>query len=597
MLVLSVFFALCLNSALGASKPADKLLPKSTLAVISFKDLKATNAAYANAPSSKLFADPALQPFFKKAGDAITTHILDPIKEETSIDLMEIGELSEGQLTLAIIPGENILESIPALVVLSDTGSKKSKAVALLDKIKGELAKNDVNVNNIRIQGSSFIEIPIPQEDRPEDFPKKGLEAVYFGISDTLLVLGTDKDVVDQIAVSNKGGTPPSLSQNTSYRTVARSMNPKADSYGWINFEPLINLIPALIGNGPAPQEGGPDPLTVFKALGITGLKGASFHSLREKNGEYSELTLHVPKSERSGIFNIFAGKNKPSGPLPNLPANVASFSRSRMDLKESWKGIETMLTKISPEMGGLMQFMMAGIGKDKDKNYDFKRDFIGNLGDDIITVVLPAEGNTLEDIAMQPQMFMIGSSSADKLLYSMKILSSMVPNLEVKSTDFLGKRILSADLPSPDGSQMGIYMTSSKGYLTITQNRGLLEQVIRGKGGKPNQIINSKAYRTAVDKVGGTGTGLFGFEDPAKTIGPFLSAVKGEPELFQEIIDNVTSNITLNPEAENDTWFDLDLLPDADQIGKYLGITVYSGSLDNDGYKMKMYAPDPEGL
>ena len=249
--------------------------------------------------------------------------------------------------------------------------------------------------------------------------------------------------------------------------------------------------------------------------------------------------------------------------------------------------------------MGGLMQFMMAGIGKDQDKNYDFKRDFIGNLGDDLIMVVQPPEGNSLEDIAQQPQLFMISSSDPNKLLYSVKVLSSMVPDLEVKVTDFLGKRLLSADLSGPDGQSIGIYAAANKGYLSISQNKALLESTIRGGDSKQNEVFSSRAYRMAVDKVGGTSSGLFGFEDPSNTIGPFIEAVKGEPGLFQEIIDNVSETIAsvFNKEAESVSFIDLSLLPEVSAISKYLGISVYAGHIDNEGFKLKVYSPDPEGL
>lgn len=586
------------SNAYGAVKPAEKLLPENTIAVVSFKNLKALEAAYADAPSTKLMNDPALQPFLNKAEAAIKKNILEPINEKLSLDLAELGNLCEGQLTLAIVPSSKIIDAIPSFIILSDVGTKKDKAQALIKSVEAELKKNDVGFSNARIQGNSFIEIKIPQEGRPQDIPNKGLEAFYFGLSNSLLVIGTDKAIVDNIVVSNQGGTPPSLSQNAGFKTVARSFDPTFDSMGWLNFEPLIGLIPGFLQAQGGGGEG-PDPMVIFEALGISGLKGASFFSRREKKGEFTQLTLHVPKAERKGLFEIVLGDEKPAGPLPNLPANVASFSRSRLDLKNSFAGIEKLLTKISPEMGGLMQFMLAGIGKDKDKNYDFKRDFIGNLGDDLVTVVLPAKGESLEDIAMQPQLFMIGSSAPDKLLYSAKILSSLVPNLEVKSTDFLGKKILSADLPSPDGQELGLFMTSNDGYLSITQNRQLLEEIIRGKSSKSNKVLASPEYKAAVDKVGGTGTGLFGFEDPAKSLAPLISVVKNEPEMFQEIINNVTSSIAegLNEESEGESWFDLSLLPDASVIAKYLGVSVYAGHTDNDGLKLKLYAADPSGI
>ncbi len=598
LILLSSVVTLTLTNAIGAAKPAEKLLPENTMAVITFRDLSSMEKAYENAPFSKFMKDPALQPFLKKAEKSVKKNLLEPIEEKLALDLAELGNLCEGQLTFAIIPSPKIIDAIPTFVVLSDVGAKKGKAEALLQRFKSELKKNDVDFSNARIQGNSFIQIAIPEEGVTQQMPLKAPEAFYLGLSNSLLVMGTDKSVVDNIVISNQGGTPPSLSQNSAFRNVARTFQPNFDSMGWLNLEPLIGMVPGFLkGQGGGDQ--GPDPLVIFEALGISGLKGASFHSRRENNGEFTQLTLHVPKAERKGLFKIFIGDEKPAGPLPILPANVASFSRSRLDLKESFTGMEQLVTKMSPEMGGLMQFMLAGIGKDKDKNYDFKRDFIGNLGDDLVTVVLPTDGDSLESLAMQKQLFMIGSSAPDKLLYSAKILSSLIPNLEMKSTDFLGKKILSADLPSPAGQDFGLYMTSNKGYLVITQNRQLLEQIIRGRSSAPNKIASTSEFKAAVERVGGTGSGLFGFEDAAKSVEPIINIIKNEPEMFQEIIDNVTSSIadTLNEDSTGETWFDLSILPDASAIARYLGVSVYAGQIDNNGFNLKIFAADPSGL
>lgn len=581
----------------GATKPADGLLPEDTLAVITFKDIKALEKAYENAPSSKLMKDPALQPFIKNTTEKFQNHFLKPLQEKTSIDLVKTFGLAEGQLTFALTQGKDFGNQLPGFVILVDVGSKKNEASQLLDQLRGQLSKNEVTFSEKKIQGSSFVEIGIPEEILPDPLAGKGLSTVWFGQSQSLLIMGTDGAALEKIVISNQGGNPPSLSQNANFKASLSSIDGSADSMGWFNFDPIIGFAKGMIESVPAPKEG-PNPMAVFNALGINGLKAMSFYTRRESNGELNQFTLHVPKEQRQGIFAMLGGAAKPSGPLPFLPDEVASFSRSRLSLKDVFGGVEKMLAQISPEMSGLMTFMMAGIGKDQDKSYDFKRDFIGNLGDDIATIVLSAEGNDLEKIAQPPQMFLIGSSASDKLLYSAKILSGLVPNLEVQTNDFLGKKILSAELPTPDGSEMGIFITSHEGYLVVTQKRSMLEKFLRGNlGTGARKITGSSQFRRAVDKVGGTSTGLFGFDDPAKSLAPLITAVKNEPDLFQEIADNISGSISLTEEGAEESWIDFSLIPDASVITKYLEVTVYAGHLDNDGFKIKLYSPDPSGL
>ncbi len=583
------------SSRVEAAKPAEALLPDDTLALITVRDIARTNKAYQEAPFHKLLKDPALQPFLSKFNESCEKYFLKPLEEKFSLDLTKVGEMAEGQLTFALTPGAEFGKNIPGFLVMTDVGSKTADAEKFVTNIKSQLSRNEVQFVERRIQGSSLVEIGIPQDVIPDELQGKGLENIWVGLSKSLLLIATDQSALEKVIISNQGGNPPSLSQNSGFQSALRTMNGKMDSLGWFNMEPVLGFARKMIESTPAPEQG-PSPMAVLKATGLEGLKSMSFHTIRDPDGEFSQLTLHVPSSERSGIFEILSGSSKPSGPLPFLPEEVASFSRSRLDLKKAFSGVEKMISGISPEMGGLMTFMMAGIGKDQDKSFDFRRDFIGNLGDDLATIVMPAEGAELEAIAQQPQMFLIGSGGADKLLYSAKILSSMVPNLEVETTDFLGRKVLSANVASGEGIEMGLFMTSHDGYLMITQNRPMLEQILRGNVTGARKLTGSSAFRRAVDKVGGTGTGLFGFDDPEKSLGPLLGAIKNEPDLFQEIVDNITSSLSL-AEEEAESWIDLSLLPNADVIAKYLEVSVYAGLLDNDGFKMKIYTPDPEGL
>lgn len=125
-----------------------------------------------------------------------------------------------------------------------------------------------------------------------------------------------------------------------------------------------------------------------------------------------------------------------------------------------------------------------------------------------------------------------------------------------------------------------------------------MLEKFLRGNlGTGARKITGSSQFRRAVDKVGGTSTGLFGFDDPAKSLAPLITAVKNEPDLFQEIADNISGSISLTEEGAEESWIDFSLIPDASVITKYLEVTVYAGHLDNDGFKIKLYSPDPSGL
>jgi len=43
--------------------------------------------------------------------------------------------------------------------------------------------------------------------------------------------------------------------------------------------------------------------------------------------------------------------------------------------------------------------------------------------------------------------------------------------------------------------------------------------------------------------------------------------------------------------------WVDFSLLPSFDQVSKYFYITVWSGSVNSDGFSFKAFMPNPPGM
>ena len=67
--------------------------------------------------------------------------------------------------------------------------------------------------------------------------------------------------------------------------------------------------------------------------------------------------------------------------------------------------------------MAGLLQMMLSSAGKDKDPNFDLKKNLIGNLGDDFITYEKAPKSTKLEDLQKVPSLTLIGSPDPAGLL------------------------------------------------------------------------------------------------------------------------------------------------------------------------------------
>ena len=116
--------------------------------------------------------------------------------------------------------------------------------------------------------------------------------------------------------------------------------------------------------------------------------------------------------------------------------------------MKKGWATLEATLSKIEPSLAGMVQLMLGAAGKDKDPNFDLKKNLIENLGDDVIVYTKAPKANKAEELQNAPGLVLIGSPNPGQLLDAMRMLVSLVPGpvstAPVKEREFLGKKIYS---------------------------------------------------------------------------------------------------------------------------------------------------------
>ena len=96
-----------------------------------------------------------------------------------------------------------------------------------------------------------------------------------------------------------------------------------------------------------------------------------------------------------------------------------------------------------------------------------------------------------------------------------------------------------------------------------------------------------------AAQKVGGTGGGLFGYQNQGETLRSLFKTLNN--------LDSSNNPGGVNAAAvlpkELQDWLDFSLLPDFDAVSKYFYFSVYAGSTTADGLSFKAFAPRPPGL
>jgi hypothetical protein len=593
-------------SLAAAVPPASQLFPNGTVVLLSVADWAGAKATMSAAPLGQLWADPAMRPFREDVEKKVVAKFIGDLEKDLGIKADEYLPLLQGQLSFAVIRGDGNPanpDSRAGNVLVLDAKDKAPELKAKLEEARKKLtdAKKPLKLSKIRDQDFStvIIETKPPEGadkwDEDEKEPAKKIE-ITFGQVDSALVLGDSQPALEKVVARLTGGSVPTLSEVGAFQSSEAAMSfPQAVVYGWIHVAPIFDLLEGQLSKaGVGVAALGIEPRRAVEALGLRGLKSLAVAAQQNAEGARFDFGLAVPEAERAGLFKLLAVEAKECAPPPFVPADAVDFRRMRLNGPKTWANLETLLQQVSPQMGGMLQMSLGAIGKDKDTNFDFKKAFIGNLGDDFISYVKAPKGRSAEELASPPTLTLLGAVNAEELANGLKALSSLLPTGpdELKEREFNGKKITLLTLPSTDPKKKPtqLEIAPNGGYLATSDDPGLLEQFLRSSDGGGKSLRENAVMIESAQKVGGMGTGLFGFQDQRESLRGTWEAVRGGS--LNKPPGSVRSPAGNAPSA--DEFADFKLLPPFDQVAKYFGSQVYAGVWDSQGFQLRQFGPNP---
>jgi hypothetical protein len=121
-----------------------------------------------------------------------------------------------------------------------------------------------------------------------------------------------------------------------------------------------------------------------------------------------------------------------------------------------------------------------------------------------------------------------------------------------------------------------------------------MMEEYLRANDIRP--LREATGLAQAAEKVGGMGTGLFGFENQQEAMRVTFEALKKETASIEELLSGSPLGGRLDTEEDKKfkEWFDFTLLPNFNQISKYFGMAVWSGAVNTDGLTFRWFSPMP---
>jgi hypothetical protein len=620
-LLLVLFFAA--HASFAALPPAERLLPADTLAFLTVPDWSKAQTNFSNSSLGQLWADPSMKAFKDKFWEKFSTDTLKPLEKELDFKFSNFTSVARGQFTIAVTQNgwDGRSDKVPGIVWLVDTRDQSSQLKTNLAELRKRWTESGRKMRIDKIRDVEFTTVivdsqelgkslekvvpgPKPPVAKEESQPKKPVEWVI-GQSDSLLIVSDAAKDVEKVLALQSGASVPMLADQAAFAANAPMLR-DAQYFAWVNVKPIMSTLarrPEAKSEGESLLGAVPSMEKILNALGLSGVQTIGLNCAQKADGSSVNVSINVPENSRKGLFNILAVNAKDASPAPFVPADAVKFNRWRVDLQKAWTTIEAMLTEISPQYAGFSKLILDTAGKDKDPNFDFRKQLLGNLGDDVIKYQKAPRTSSVEDYDSPPAVTLVGAKNAEQLASSLKAIASIFPPSMVKynEREFLGRRVYSFAVPTPNADNARpLNYAASGGYVAFSTDVAALEEYLRSGEGNTKSLREFVGMNEAAQKVGGSANGYFSFENQNETARAALEAAKKNPKAAPALFG--TGQLSTLMGAGGDSkgitdWLDLSLLPSFDRISKYFGVNVSAINVSPTGIAFKMYSPTPPQL
>jgi len=617
---------------LAATPPPEKLLAVDAVAVFTIPEYAKAKSTWNQWPASLLWADPSMKPFKEKFMKKLQSELIEPLEKEFGIRFADYSGLAQGQVTLALTPNawNTDAPKEPGALFLLDSREKSGALKTNLAALKTKWVDGGKQVRAEKIRDIEFTVFIFKPDDLKKtlkkvfpdgneggesleppkpDKPDKNLELLV-GQSESLLVVGTSAKDIEKVLASQSGGGVSTLSEQPAFASSHNSLFRDSQAYGWLNTKSIIDVIMKLAakqgGNEQARGPMMPKADKMLSAVGLTGLQTIAFNLRDSGDGCVMNLNLNVPEAQRRGLFKLLSFEAKDASPPPFVPADVIKFSRVRLDLQKAWTTLENALVEAIPQAAGFIKLIVDNAGKDKDPNFDLRKNLIANLGDDVITYQKAPRKQTLAELNSPPSLYLVGSPKADQVASAVKALGAVMPQPKVKEREFLGRTVYTLGLPpgAPAGGgrpvERTLHYTASGGYVALSTDVAMLEEFLRSGDSTSKALRDTPGLSGGAQKIGGMNTGMFGYENQVETTRAMVETLKKDSGTLANLFANSPFAGRFGADGGADKfkeWVDFSLLPSFDAIAKYFHLNLYTGGVTAESLSFKIFTPNPPQL
>ena len=245
----------------GAHVPAERLLPRRTLAYLHVPSVPDLVDAFQETNFGRMINDPQIKPFVSGLFDAANNALVQ-VREATGFSLDEIAQIPTGEITLAVLPTSGENSDAIGFVGMADCGDNIDAARKFRESLQKVLEQSGNQRREETIEG---ITVSIYQRRDGDRSPLVSLER------DNTLVYCSNVEVARQLLQRWTDGAEDCLAQNRKFSSIMKRCRGTKDEQPHVEFfvDP-IQIFTELAKDNPALKLG----LAFVPSLGLDGLKG-----------------------------------------------------------------------------------------------------------------------------------------------------------------------------------------------------------------------------------------------------------------------------------------------------------------------------------
>ncbi len=593
-------------SDLAAESKPETLVPEDAFAVFTIPHFPDAKTAFLGEPFVRLFQDVAMENFTKQIKSTWEAVVLRGMEEQWNVRLDEHAVLLNGQVTLALFLNANPAKSRPDFDVLLalESGAKSAQLKTRLKDFRKRFSKAGWTLRPMTFPKGKFHQLRWNDEANVQGSSAL-LHKVVFGRAGSLFLASTKASLIERaLANADKGTDAASLSGQPAFRQIHSRRLRQSYAYGWLHFAKLYKIIEGQVRNLDrqfAENPMIPPPSKMLQSLGLNGLQSLSLHLRRLEGGSIMEFAMVVPKEDRQGLFEWIDLAEKDCSPPPRVPADVANFSRVRLNIGRLWENLEESVAELSPILGGMMNALLRE--SEQGLGFNIREDILGNLGDDLIVIGFPPRSSRFEDLISAPTLTLLGSPNPKALAQTLVKATGLIPSEENSLTkkEFQGKTIYSFTIPGlpfmesgQPSANVGLHMTVDEGYLLFSMDEQTLKNYLRSPSETHRPLRKVPGLKQAIAALGPEELTSFRYDNPAKVIGMFWEFARKNPNFLEEGLE-VSADLDIRKSPFSAEF--LSALPPFEQVAKYFHFSVSGGSSDAHSINYRLFMPTPPQL